>query len=87
MRGKLPGSHWDWQSGADFQFSKWQTEDAAEAPEADPEELSDAAQEAGTAVTVQNAAPSEAAGSGESNTLANLCEIDLLLQVVERACR
>ena len=29
VRGKLPGSHWDWKSGADFQFSNWQTEDAA----------------------------------------------------------
>ena len=34
VRGELPGSHWDWQAGADFRYSKWEGEDAggSEAP-------------------------------------------------------
>ena len=40
MRGRLPGSHWDWQSGADFRFSKWQSEEGAEEASSQPGEAS-----------------------------------------------
>ena len=33
VRGSVPASHWDWQAGADFRYSKWEGEDAgASAP-------------------------------------------------------
>ena len=46
VRGSLPGSHWDWQAGADFSYSKWEGEDAGSseaAPSSTPGSDEDAA--------------------------------------------